>query len=42
MNNTKNNINSTFPKTQKNSIITDGLTAGCWSGSFNINLKLNK
>lgn len=20
----------------------DGLTAGCWSGSFNINLKLNK
>ena len=26
----------------KYSIITDGLTAGCWSGSFNINLKLNK
>ena len=26
----------------KYSIITNGLTAGCWSGSFNINLKLNK
>lgn len=29
-------------KAVKCKIITDGLTAGCWSGSFNINLKLNK
>ena len=26
----------------KYSIITNGLTAGCWSGTFNINLKLTK
>lgn len=29
-------------KAVKCKIITDGLTAGCWSGTFNIGLKLTK